>query len=71
MSYILVDLNAATIDKSPDGDLTKRYEEMLKSFTSDTLELVGSDSICLMLALEDYKNSSKKEADLDEYMKYA
>jgi hypothetical protein len=24
-----------------------------------------------MLALEDYKNSSKKEADLDEYMKYA
>ncbi|NUJ98154.1 hypothetical protein HGA92_05215 [Candidatus Gracilibacteria bacterium] len=71
MSYILVDLNAATIDKSPDGDLTKRYEEMLKSFTSDKLELVGSDSICLMLALEDYKNSSRKEADLDEYMKYA
>jgi hypothetical protein len=71
INYILVDLNAATIDKSPIGDLTKRYESMLKTFTSEKLELVSTDSMCLMMALEDYKKSGKTKEDMQEYMKYA
>ncbi len=71
MNYILVDLNAATIDKSPIGDLTKRYESVLKTFTSEKLELVSTDSMCLMMALEDYKKSGKTKEDMQEYMKYA
>lgn len=32
LSYFLVDLNAATIDKDPRHDLTKRFENLLKHF---------------------------------------
>lgn len=71
MKYILVDLNAATIDKSPEWELTKRYEMMLKTFTSEKLELISSDSMCLMMALEDYKKSGKTKEDMQEYMKIA
>ena len=39
--YLLVDLNAATIDKDPRHDLTRRYENLLKTFTSDKLNLIA------------------------------
>lgn len=66
--YFLVDLNAATIDKDPRRDLTRRYETLLKTFTSEKLELVQTDSICLMLALEQYKESDKSEKALNDYL---
>ena len=53
LSYLLVDLNAATIDKDPRHDLTRRYENLLSTFRSSKLELVQTDSICLRLALDE------------------
>ena len=53
--HLLVDLNAATIDKDPRRDLTRRYEGLLKTFTSENLELIETDSICLKVALDQYK----------------
>jgi len=49
LKYILVDLNAATIDQSDTRDLTKRYENLLKTFNNSSLELVETDSVCLKL----------------------
>ena len=66
--YLLVDLNAATIDKDSRRNLTRRYENLLKTFTSDKLELIDTDSICLKIALEDYNNSSKTDEDLKNYI---
>ena len=63
LKYLLVDLNAATIDKDPRHDLTKRYESLLRTFRSDKLELVQTDSLCLEMALE--------EKDDKTYMSYA
>ncbi len=68
VNYFLVDLNAATIDKDPSHNLTTRYEKLLKTFTSERLELIQTDSICLKLALEDYNASPKTEQDLKEYI---
>jgi len=68
LSYLLTDLNAATIDRDPRHDLTKRYEEMLKTFTSTKLELLETDSICLKIALEDYGKSNKSSIDFTNYM---
>ena len=65
--YLLVDLNAATIDRDPRHDLTRRYENLLKTFTSDNLELIETDSICLKVALEGYS----KNNDIDQYMMLA
>lgn len=53
LSYFLVDLNAATIDKDPRHDLTRRYEELLNTFKSKKLELIQTDSLCLRIALEE------------------
>jgi hypothetical protein len=53
LNYFLVDLNAATIDKDPRHDLTRRYENLLKTFKSNKLELIQSDSLCLRIALEE------------------
>lgn len=64
LKYILVDLNAATIDQSETHDLTNRYEKLLKTFNSSSLELIETDSICLKVALEKYKISK----NMDEYM---
>lgn len=71
LSYLLVDLNAATIDQDSRHDLTRRYENLLKTYTSDKLELVETDSICLQIALEDYKKSAKKIKDMDDYVMMA
>lgn len=53
LKYLLVDLNAATIDKDPRHDLTRRFENLLLTFRSDRLKLVQTDSICLQIALEE------------------
>lgn len=63
LKYLLVDLNAATIDKDPRHDLTRRFEELLSTFKSDKLELIQTDSLCLQIALE--------EKDPVTYMTYA
>lgn len=70
-TYFLTDLNAATIDRDPRHDLTKRFEELLFTYTSDNLELVSTDSICLKIALEDYKKSDKSEKAKKEYINIA
>ncbi len=56
LKYLLVDLNAATIDKDPRHDLTKRFENLLKTFKSSKLQLIQTDSICLKIALEENLN---------------
>jgi len=71
VEYFLVDLNAATIDRDPRRDLTRRFENLLKTFTSDNLELITTDSTCLKIALEDYKNSAKTTDDLKKYIDMA
>lgn len=63
LKYFIVDLNAATIDKDPRRDLTRRFENLLKSFRSDKLELIQTDSLCLQIALE--------EKNPETYMTYA
>lgn len=57
IEYLLVDLNAATIDDDPRKDLTRRYENLVKSFTSNKLELIETDSICLQVWLEKYRET--------------
>ena len=64
LDYLLVDLNAATIDKDPRGLLTQRYEKLLTTFTSDKLELIESDSMCLKIALEKYR----QDKNMTEYL---
>ncbi len=49
--FLLVDLNAATIDKDPRRDLTRRFEGLILAFQSDRLQLIATDSPCLELAL--------------------
>lgn len=71
VEYFLVDLNAATIDKDPARNLTKRYEKLLATFTSDKLELIHTDSICLKLALEEYWKSQKSPEDYQNYLTLA
>lgn len=62
LKYLLVDLNAATIDKSEIHDLTKRYEKLLKTLlVSDDLEIISTDSICLRIWKEYYKNMKNLE----------
>ncbi|PID86386.1 hypothetical protein CSB08_00165 [Candidatus Gracilibacteria bacterium] len=71
LKYFLVDLNAATIDKDKNHYLTKRYEKVLKTFTSDKIELVSTNSACLRVALEYYDKSNKSEIDLQNYLTLA
>ena len=63
LKFLLVDLNAATIDKDPRHDLTRRFENLLRTFQSHKLELVQTDSLCLQIALE--------ENDPATYLTYA
>ncbi len=67
IKYFLVDLNAATIDQDPRRNLTKRYERLLQTFTSDKLELIETDSVCLKVWLENYK----KDKNIDIYTSLA
>lgn len=67
LNYFLVDLNAATIDKDPRHDLTRRYELLLDTFKSNQLELVQTDSLCLRLWIEQYNI----DWDFSKYMAFA
>nr|MDD3719899.1 hypothetical protein [Candidatus Gracilibacteria bacterium] len=71
MNYILVDLNTPTIDRDPNHTLTIRFENLLKTFTSQRLELIDSDSVCLKTAIELYNKSNKTDADLKNYVRLA
>lgn len=71
VKYLLIDLNGPTIDRDPRKDLTRRYEQVLKTFVSEKLKLIETDSMCLKIALEDYKKSQKTKEDMDRYMLFA
>lgn len=62
LKYILIDLNAATIDNG-EFKLTKRYEALLKTLLAKNAKLIDTDSQCLRIALDEYNNNniSKKE----------
>ena len=55
--YVLMDLNAATIDRDPARNLTKRYESLLQTVKDPGFSLITTDSPCLRLALEEKANS--------------
>ncbi len=67
VKYLLMDLNAATIDRDPRHDLTTRYENLLKTVRSDKLRLVKTDSLCLEAALE----LNRAGRPMDEYLTIA
>jgi len=74
LKFLLVDLNAATIDKDPRHALTTRYEKLLQTFTSDKLELIETDSVCLKIWLENYNNviwKVKSKKDIEVYISLA
>ena len=60
ISYILLDLNAATIDNGGDKLLTERYTHLLKTTLDRWVELIETDSICLRLWLEHYRVNQDK-----------
>lgn len=55
LKYLLIDLNAATIDKDPRHALTTRFEHLLGTMKARNLSLVDTDNVCLKLALDEYK----------------
>lgn len=60
LGYLLVDLNAATIDRDPRHSLTTRFEHLLLTMRSQKLKLIDTDSTCLRFAIDEYKNGSFK-----------
>jgi hypothetical protein len=56
LKFLLIDLNAATIDRDPKRLLTQRYEQLLLTTRARNLKLVSTDNFCLKLALDEYKN---------------
>ncbi len=64
LEYLLIDLNAATIDKDPAKKLTQRYENLLSIFTHPKITLVETDSICLKIALSSYSIDWNEETYL-------
>jgi hypothetical protein len=71
MKYIIVDLNTPTIDKDPNHTLTTRFENLLKTFTSERLKMIDTDSICLKTGIELYNKTDKTETDLNNYIRLA
>ncbi len=71
LSYLLFDLNAATIDRDPNHALTTRVENLLKVLTSNKFKLIDTDSICLRYAREKYFDSLKTNKDLEKYVELA
>lgn len=53
--FLLIDLNAATIDRDPRRALTQRYEHLLLTMRARNLSLVDTDNLCLRFALDEYK----------------
>lgn len=58
--YLLIDLNAATIDRDPRRALTKRYENLLLTMRAKNLKLISTDNTCLQFALDEYKYGKYK-----------
>lgn len=67
--FLLIDLNAATIDRDPRRVLTQRYEHLLLTMRAKNLKLVNTDNICLQFALDEY-NSWKLQSN-EEFMDIA
>lgn len=64
LSYVLLDLNAATIDseeanisarETGRASLTTRYENILTTLRDEKFSLIHTDNICLRLAIDEYK----------------
>ncbi len=53
--YLLIDLNAATIDRDPRHALTDRAEKLLLTMNASNLKLVDTDNFCIELALSERK----------------
>lgn len=53
LKYLLMDLNAATIDRDPRRALTTRFEKLLLTTTAKNLRLVRTDNFCLELAINE------------------
>ena len=54
MWYMIIDLNAATIDDDPRRDLTRRYENILRYAMSSEVEYITGDSICFRIGRDLY-----------------
>jgi len=67
IKYLLIDLNAATIDQDPRKQLTKRYEDLLMFATHPDVQLVETDSVCVKLALDEYN----RDKDIEKYLQIA
>jgi hypothetical protein len=63
LKYLLVDLNAATIDKDPRHALTTRFENLLDTMKSKQLRLVDTDNICLRFSLDEAKKGKYQTRD--------
>lgn len=61
--FLLIDLNAATIDKDPRRVLTQRYEHLLLTMRAQNLQLVSTDNVCLQFALDEYKNGKYQTSE--------
>ena len=55
LRYLLVDLNAATIDRDPRHALTDRAEKLLVTMNASNLRLVNTDNFCIELAISERK----------------
>ncbi len=78
LSYLLIDLNAATIDSTEANEeafknnrtsLTTRFENLLSITRSDKFSLVNTDNICLQFAIEKYK--AKEITSTEEFLDIA
>lgn len=67
IGYLLIDLNAATIDQDPTKRLTQRYDHLLSFMAHEKLNLIETDSICLKVAREDYA----KDKNMEQFLKVA
>jgi len=70
IKYMLVDLNAATIDQDPRHDLTRRYEQVLDFIKTDKVKLVATDSLCLQVALDLKTNDNYMNLAGTNYVSY-
>lgn len=57
IKHLLVDLNAATIDRDPRRALTTRYEHLLATMRANNLKLIATDNACLQFALHLWENN--------------
>ncbi len=67
LKYLLVDLNAATIDRDPRHALTKRYDHLLSTMRSKKLKLIDTDNECLRFAVDE-SNQGKITSNEDFLM---